>query len=137
MFLSHIRLFYYYYIAKRLSYSQWHTTVSIWKVGDCGLQKRQVTTNVERATTVEFTTIPPICYIHCSRSFSFFIFFLSESYKYPNPYNKVNYIPYLSSKSYFDKWLKQYIKAVVWSDFFNSLNPRHTNTPNEINLNNW
>lgn len=42
-----------------------HTTVSIWQVGDCVLQTYQTEMKLERATTVEFTTISPICYIHC------------------------------------------------------------------------
>jgi len=41
------------------------TTFGIWQVGDCGLQTYQTEIKFERATTVEFTTITPICYIHC------------------------------------------------------------------------
>jgi hypothetical protein len=41
--------------------------LSICKVGDCGLQPYQTATIFERATTVEFTTKPPILYIHCVR----------------------------------------------------------------------
>ena len=40
-------------------------TVSICKVGDCGLQTCQTDKMFKRATTVEFTTISPILYIHC------------------------------------------------------------------------
>jgi hypothetical protein len=41
------------------------TTVSICKVGDCGLQTYQTVTILKRAKTAEFTTITPILYIHC------------------------------------------------------------------------
>jgi hypothetical protein len=47
------------------SFQQWVVTFSIWQVGDCGLQTYQTEMKLERATTVEFTTITPICYIHC------------------------------------------------------------------------
>jgi len=40
-------------------------TFSIWQVGDCGLQNYQTEMKLKRATTVEFTTVTPICYIHC------------------------------------------------------------------------
>jgi hypothetical protein len=40
-------------------------TFRICKVGDCGLQNYQTVTILKRATTVEFTTISPILYIHC------------------------------------------------------------------------
>jgi hypothetical protein len=40
-------------------------TLSICKVGDCGLQTYQTVTILKRATAVEFTTITPILYIHC------------------------------------------------------------------------
>jgi hypothetical protein len=33
-------------------------------VGDCGLQIYQTEIKLKRATTVEFTTVTPICYIH-------------------------------------------------------------------------
>jgi hypothetical protein len=39
--------------------------LSICKVGDCGLQTYQTVTILKRATTLEFTTISPILYIHC------------------------------------------------------------------------
>lgn len=39
-------------------------TVSICKVGDCGLQTYQTITKLKRDTTVKFTTILPIFYIH-------------------------------------------------------------------------
>jgi hypothetical protein len=41
------------------------TTLSICKVGDCGLQTYQTEMNLKRATTIEFTAISPILYIHC------------------------------------------------------------------------
>ena len=41
------------------------TTVSILKVGDCVAIHYQVTQKLKRATSLEFTTIPPIFYIHC------------------------------------------------------------------------
>ena len=41
------------------------TTLSIWQVGDFGLQGYQTEIKLERATAVEFTTFSPICYIHC------------------------------------------------------------------------
>ena len=40
-------------------------TFSICKVGDCGLHTYQTVTILKRATTLEFTTISPILYIHC------------------------------------------------------------------------
>jgi hypothetical protein len=40
-------------------------TLSIWQVGDCRLQNFQTVMKLKRATTLEFTTISPICYIHC------------------------------------------------------------------------
>src|SRR5690554_3572245 len=40
-------------------------TFSICKVGDCGLQTYQTEMKLKRATTVEFTAISPILYIHC------------------------------------------------------------------------
>ncbi|MBZ0200770.1 MAG: hypothetical protein K8H86_12945 [Ignavibacteriaceae bacterium] len=40
-------------------------TFSICKVGDCELQIYQTVTILKRATTLEFTTISPILYIHC------------------------------------------------------------------------
>ena len=40
-------------------------TFSICKVGDFGLQTCQTVTMLKRATTVEFTAISPILYIHC------------------------------------------------------------------------
>jgi len=51
---------------KRITYWQFKCTVtfSICKVGDCGLQTYQTVTILKRATTVEFTTISPILYIH-------------------------------------------------------------------------
>lgn len=44
---------------------KWLPTVSICKVGDCGLQTYQIVTILKRATTLEITTISPILYIHC------------------------------------------------------------------------
>ncbi len=41
------------------------TTLSICKVGDCGLQTYQTAKKLKRATTLEFTTVTPILYIHC------------------------------------------------------------------------
>ena len=41
------------------------TTFSIWQVGDCGFQIYQIVMKLKRATTPEFTTYAPICYIHC------------------------------------------------------------------------
>ncbi|MDD4209656.1 MAG: hypothetical protein PHI52_04885 [Bacteroidales bacterium] len=38
---------------------------SICKVGDCGRQTYQTNTILKWATTVEFTTVSPILYIHC------------------------------------------------------------------------
>ena len=46
---------YFLIVAKRLS---------IWQVGDCVLQTYQTKKKLERATTVEITTVTPICYIH-------------------------------------------------------------------------
>ncbi len=40
-------------------------TLSICKVGDCGLQTYQTVTILKRATTLEINTISPILYIHC------------------------------------------------------------------------
>ncbi len=40
-------------------------TVSICKVGDCGLRTYQTVTILKRLTTAVFTTITPILYIHC------------------------------------------------------------------------
>ena len=40
-----------------------HIAVSTCKVGDCVLQTYQTGMKLERATTVEFTTISPILYI--------------------------------------------------------------------------
>ena len=40
-------------------------TLSICKVGDWGLQTYHTVTILKRATTLEFTTISPILYIHC------------------------------------------------------------------------
>jgi hypothetical protein len=40
-------------------------TLSICKVGDCGLQTYQTATKFKRATALEFTTTSPILYIHC------------------------------------------------------------------------
>jgi hypothetical protein len=40
-------------------------TVSIWQVSDCVLHTYQTEMKSERATAVEFTTVTPICYIHC------------------------------------------------------------------------
>ena len=40
-------------------------TLSICKVGECGLQTYQTATQFERATNLEFTTYTPILYIHC------------------------------------------------------------------------
>lgn len=51
-------------------------TESICKVGDCGLQTYQTVEKLKRATTVEFTTITPILYIHCYASFLFFYYLL-------------------------------------------------------------
>jgi hypothetical protein len=42
-------------------------TVSICKVGDCGLQTYQIVTILKRATALDFTTISPILYIHCCK----------------------------------------------------------------------
>lgn len=55
-------------------------TVSIWQVGDCGLQTYQTEVSLKRATTVEFTTITPICYIHCYGLLflQFFIYFVNQ-----------------------------------------------------------
>ena len=44
-------------------------TLSICKVGDCGLQTYQTVTKLKRAETVEFTTITPILYIQCYGQF--------------------------------------------------------------------
>ena len=44
-------------------------TFSICKVGDCGLQTYQTATIFKRATTLEFTAISPILYIHCCAKF--------------------------------------------------------------------
>lgn len=49
-----------------------HITLSICKVGDCGLQTYQAATILKRATTPKFTTISPILYIHCYVAFFFF-----------------------------------------------------------------
>ncbi len=46
-------------------------TLSIWQVGDCGLQTYQTEIKLERAKTVEFTTVTPICYIHPKFEFSY------------------------------------------------------------------
>ena len=43
--------------------------LGIWQVGDCGTQDFQVIINLEHSTTVEFTTISSICYIHCSTQY--------------------------------------------------------------------
>ena len=42
-----------------------HTTLSIGKVGDCGLQTYQIVTLFEHDTALDLTTITPILYIHC------------------------------------------------------------------------
>ena len=47
------------------SFLIWQVTFSICKVGDCGLQTYQTEMKLKRATTVEFTAISPILYIHC------------------------------------------------------------------------
>ena len=52
-------------------------TVSICKVGDCGLQTYQTVTILKRATTLEITTITPILYIHCC-AFGFYIFVINS-----------------------------------------------------------
>jgi hypothetical protein len=44
-----------------------HPMIRICKVGDCGLQTYQTATILKRATTLKFTTISPILYIHCVR----------------------------------------------------------------------
>ena len=38
-------------------------TVSIFKVGDCGLQTYQTVTIFERAAAIQFTIISPIMYV--------------------------------------------------------------------------
>lgn len=52
-------------------------TVSICKVGGYGLETYQAVTNLKRPTTVEFTAIAPILYIHCY-AFALLFFVYSE-----------------------------------------------------------
>ena len=59
----------------------WLVTVSICKVGDCGLQTYQTAEKLKRATTVEFATISPILYIHCYAAL------LCSFHNIPNPIN--------------------------------------------------
>jgi hypothetical protein len=48
-------------------FSKCYIKLSICKVGDCGLHTYQTVTVLMRATTIEFTSISPILYIHCYR----------------------------------------------------------------------
>ena len=50
-------------------WSQLRTTVSIRIVADCVALSCQVTRKLKRATTLEFTTISAIIFIHCYRQF--------------------------------------------------------------------
>jgi hypothetical protein len=45
-------------------------TVSICKVGDCGLRTYQTITTLMRVTALYFTNITPILYIHCCKAYS-------------------------------------------------------------------
>lgn len=55
-------------------------TLSIWKVGDCGLQTYQTVTKLKRATALEFAAISPILYIHCWA----FVFYIANFFCFSN-----------------------------------------------------